>query len=131
MTDQSQIDQWRALAEAATPGPWKLHLVDDTTIISNNGLDICTTCDSAEVERHDSYNIEYERMEADAAFIAASREAVPALIAEVERLREALGAAIGNMMNVQIGLGAGDTKAKAEKALSDAISRARAALEGK
>lgn len=83
------IDAIEALAGKATKGPWKTHTVDDTCIMSDQ-YDVATTCDSSNAECAEGYNVEYERMETDAAFIAASREVVPALIAEVRRLREAL-----------------------------------------
>lgn len=84
MTDLKHII---ALAEAATPGPWKQHLVDETTIVSETAIEIGTTCDSSQAERDDGYNVEYERMEADAAFIAAANPAVVKAMAE--RLIEA------------------------------------------
>lgn len=78
----------RELAKAATPGPWKTHLVDDTTVIGPDGVDVCTTCDSSQAEREDGYNVEYERMEADAAFIAAANPAaISALYAELDEAR--------------------------------------------
>jgi len=73
-----QLAEWRALAAAATEGPWLAHpaMADQPAEISApnfNGmhepmLDLLST--------------------EDAAFIAAARTAVPALVAEVERLRE-------------------------------------------
>ncbi len=65
MTDE-ELDHLEALANAATEGPWTW----DTYIVRADGRPIITA-DSA----------------MDARFIAASREAVPALIAEVRRLR--------------------------------------------
>lgn len=86
MTDQ-KIEEIRARAEKATPGPWKTHLVDDTSVVTEDGTDVCTTCDSSQAEREDGYNVEYERMEADAAFIAHVREDIPYLLAELDRLK--------------------------------------------
>jgi len=83
MTDLRKI-----LAEA-TPGPWKTHLVDDTTIIATDGTDVATTCDSANVERSDAYNVEYERMEADARLIALAPQLAAALIKAEEALFKA------------------------------------------
>ena len=82
MTDLRKI-----LAEA-TPGPWKTHLVDDTTIIATDGTDVATTCDSANVERSDAYNVESERMEADARLIALTPQLAAALIKAREGLAE-------------------------------------------
>jgi TRAP-type mannitol/chloroaromatic compound transport system substrate-binding protein len=76
----------RKAAEAATPGPWKTHLIDDTTIVSDR-VDVATTCDSSNVERSDSYNNDFERMEADAAYIAAANpQAILALLDERDAL---------------------------------------------
>jgi len=70
----------------ATEGPWNTHLVDDTCVVSADGTEVCTTCDSSQTERDDGYNIEYERMEKDAAFIAHARQDIPDLLAEIDRL---------------------------------------------
>lgn len=77
--DVKKIEELRGLLAKATPGPWSTHLVDDTTIISPD-REVGTTCDSSQTERDDGYNIEYERMEADAAFIVAAVNALPALL---------------------------------------------------
>ena len=79
MTPQ-ELDAIEARAAKATKGPWETHLVDDTTIVSDN-CEIGTTCDSSNTERDDGYNIEYERMEADADFIAHARQDIPDLLA--------------------------------------------------
>jgi hypothetical protein len=66
MTDE-QLAEWQRLADAATPGPWRyrgIYVGTDAGLVA-----------SAELPLH-------------AAFIAASRTAVPALIEEVERLRD-------------------------------------------
>ena len=85
MTDK-EVEEIRARCDKATEGPWKTHLVDDTSIVTEDGTDVCTTCDSSQAEREDGYNVEYERMEADADFIAHARTDIPALLAEVTRL---------------------------------------------
>ena len=93
MTDDLQ--DLREAAGKATPGPWQTHLVDDTTVIAPDRCEVCTTCDSANTERDDAYNVEYERMEADAAYIAAANptamltrlSALDTHSAEIERLR--------------------------------------------
>ena len=76
----------RKILDEATPGPWKTHLVDDTTIIATDGTDVATTCDSANVERSDAYNVEYERMEADARLIVLAPQLAAALIKAEEAL---------------------------------------------
>lgn len=85
MTD---IEKLKELAGKATKGVWRTHLVDDTCVVSEDGTDVATTCDSSETERDDAYNVEYERMEADAAYIAAANpSAVIELLDELTRLR--------------------------------------------
>jgi hypothetical protein len=70
-----QLATWRQLADAATPGTWAVDYIsnlvstDDQETIDNGWQQIC------EFWGDD-----------DAAFIAAARTAVPALLAEVERL---------------------------------------------
>ncbi len=82
-----QLEQIKARAAKATKGPWRVHSVDDTCVTSADH-DICSTCSEAEAEREDGYNIEYERMEADAEFIAHARQDIPDLIAALEAERE-------------------------------------------
>ena len=67
---EATLNEIEAGLEGVTPGPWETHLVDDTTIVAPDETTVATTCDSAETERDDGYNIEYERMERDAAHIA-------------------------------------------------------------
>jgi hypothetical protein len=91
------LDTLRKLAEAATDGPW--HACDDPW----NGKPLIYAGSRAQMfagsvirmttpKYHEEQG--YECSVADVAFIVAAREAVPALIAEVERLR-ALEAAVG------------------------------------
>lgn len=76
-----ELDRLEALAGAATAGPWAarpdrcgvFHTVDDA-----RGCSV--------LDWHDGPNEPTFRMQADAEFIAAAREAVPALVAEVRRL---------------------------------------------
>lgn len=70
------LDAIRARAEAATEGPWFAW------------------------DRAVGWNIVITRPE-DAAFIAAARTDVPALLAEVERLREALAASEAQVERVR------------------------------
>ena len=73
---QAELDALKALADAATPGPWLTNGWYDgirySVLFSANERFTETL----------AYNLNCE----DAAFIAATRAAVPALIAEVERL---------------------------------------------
>lgn len=84
-----RLDELDALANAATKGPWEWSMYATTPyslqwsiqpgVLIADGLD--GTPDGDEIDR------------ANAAFIAASREAVPALTAEVRRLRGELAEA--------------------------------------
>ena len=87
------IAQLRALEAAATPGPWK-HDLDKDGRRSQR-------IESADVVRMDNGAVVASlhitawkqggrNASPDAAFIAAARTAVPALLAEVERLQAAL-----------------------------------------
>lgn len=94
------VAEWKKAAEGVTPGGWKTHLVDDTCIVASDGTEIATTCDSSNTERDDAYNVEYERMEADAAWIARCSpsgirvllDTISALSAKVEELSRELEA---------------------------------------
>lgn len=69
------IDELKKLAEAATPGPW-----DVSVELNGDGyrcLEIFST-------------VQYRNWGDDARFIAAAREAVPELIAKVEKLEGAV-----------------------------------------
>lgn len=85
------IGTLKDLVARTTPGPWKWwtscswrRLSSEARGHSQDGGVICPT-----VSRSDGHP-DIIVSDADAAFIAASREAVPALIAEIEGLREAL-----------------------------------------
>lgn len=85
MLDLEAIKQREA---AATPGPWVLAdgsrgFTPGCTIFEgdNSGRVIAYTA---------SMGASLERLQADGAFIAHAREDVPALVAEIERLRTAL-----------------------------------------
>lgn len=71
----------RAIAQAATPGEWLQHLVDNTTVISGTRDEICCTFYPA---------ADQEQCEANAAHIAAFSPATAlALLDELDRLRNA------------------------------------------
>lgn len=91
----ADLARWAALAEAATPGPWRAehrHSYLDATDDEHNdlGLEIVGPPEA-------SGRGQFARG-ADASFIAASREAVPALVAIVRELASALDEA-----NVEFG----------------------------
>lgn len=72
-----QRQQWRALADGATEGPWEAARDRDNWIVGDlwNGLNGMVGGFAAGGG---------PQAEADAAFIAAAREAVPALLADLE-----------------------------------------------
>ncbi len=86
----SRFSFLRDLERAATPAPWATHLVDDTTVVANDGTTIAETFPDGGVDDDVDFHAPVEQMERDAAFIVAARNHIPELIAECERLREAL-----------------------------------------
>lgn len=82
MIPQDTLDEWQRLADAATPGPWR-HV--DRVGDKPQFLFVAAVAPNMRVvSTHDSGS---SYPASDASFIAASREAVPDLIAEVESLR--------------------------------------------
>lgn len=62
----------KALAERATPGPWRQHLVDDTTVIDQSRAEVCHTTPEGYGENDGiDFSTDVEACEANAAFIAA------------------------------------------------------------
>jgi hypothetical protein len=91
---KDKIAEWRALADQASPGPWLFngrYLRFDTAQFANDK----TIYDDVSWQAIDVPLPEYGELEepqtrralADGRFIVAAREAVPALLAEVDRLR--------------------------------------------
>lgn len=81
MTDE-ELDELEALANAATPGPWNsgtAFCCPDMGWLANPKGKVCNL--EASKKTH-------SLLAEDAQFIAACREAVPALISEVRRLQE-------------------------------------------
>jgi hypothetical protein len=79
---------WKELSERATPGEW-LH----RQVICNGEVRYDTVRGpEGQPIAYDSDSHEADFIERDAAFIAASRTAVPALLAEVWRLQLGMGA---------------------------------------
>lgn len=74
------LDAIEALANAASPGPWRVGSVDTDPVFAWHGA---TMGGERQLLRFNPC-FSYAN---DAAFIAAAREAVPALVAEVRRLR--------------------------------------------
>ena len=77
-----QLREWEALAAAARPGPWK---AKEESIPGECWWIDAPECGVASVGGFDVYP---EKDEADARFIASSREAVPALIAALREARK-------------------------------------------
>jgi hypothetical protein len=75
VADALDLDAITARADAATEGPWNLY---------RDGI-LCGVADST-----DGFICEPPMRWTDAAFVAHAREDLPALVAEVRRLREAL-----------------------------------------
>lgn len=74
--DEKQLSEWKALAEAATDGPWM-----------EREHKVLTTSEAMRDEFGTAGIIAHNVANADARFIAAARTAVPELVAEVERLK--------------------------------------------
>lgn len=82
MTD-IDLDAIKARAEAATPGPWVREWAFSTHFVVPEAAERVADGNVARLKAH---------QRADAEFIAHAREDVPALLAEVERLRRELAA---------------------------------------
>lgn len=90
---REQLDEWAALAEKATPGPWEWEgdypkdaPCPHDTEWCDHGPDL-RAGDGGWVIVSMGYDASHLDIEdADAAFIAAAREAIPALIARVKEL---------------------------------------------
>lgn len=115
--------------DAATPGPWALSSWTEWGATSYGVKDVAppggTVRDSDPAHRHCLTPME----ESDAAFIAHAREDVPALVAEVERLREALHAADMAMV-LAVGRIRRGTSGAAVTGLVAASNRAESLLDG-
>ena len=84
MIDQAKLDEWKRLAAEAKAGPWTVY----QCACMHDGERLEWACGYIEGDSLDhSYDECHHPLPiGDAEFIAAAREAVPALIAEVERL---------------------------------------------
>jgi chromosome segregation ATPase len=82
--DAKYLEEIKAREQAATPGPWTYwHKGMDF-----NGTVDFTVGDAVVIQESNQHNIGPIFRKEDAAFIAAARTDIPALIAEVERLTE-------------------------------------------
>ncbi len=98
MSTEKQHDEWKMLAEAATPGPWEVRETvidgrkyggawverntDDGDLIQISGSDGARSYTARVVGIQD-----HDDNDANAAFIAAARLAVPELLADIAMLR--------------------------------------------
>lgn len=92
MTDLNALE---ALCERATGAPWTVDLNDakahgDQPRVESSESLICVVGNAVAED--------WQQHHHDAAFIAASRSALPALVAEVRRLREALETSLSTML---------------------------------
>ncbi len=130
----ARIAELRALAEKATLGPWRQHLVDDTTIIDATGEFVASTFPEGGMDDDIDYATDTEQREHSAAFIAAARTELPAALDDIERLRaenERLREALAPFDRVLT-----DDNIANDSVISDILTvgdyrRARAALRGK
>ncbi len=86
MTDE-ELDRLQALADAATPGEWQASSVIAGMVTEEHSGWIAH-CPRGSYKETEQLAVQ------DAAFIAAARAAVPALIAEVRRLRQQLAGSV-------------------------------------
>jgi len=88
-----QIAEWKRLADAATEGPWEgdgFRFISAMGAVDTySGSVWASIIEVYNIERNDSFGRNWSSSgtaAANAAFIVASRSAVPALITEIERL---------------------------------------------
>ena len=89
----SRFSFLRDLEREATPVPWATHLVDDTTVVADDGTTIAETFPNGGLDDDVDFFSPVERHEADACFIAAMRNAMPGLIDELDRIERDLASA--------------------------------------
>lgn len=100
MLTDAKLKEWKRLTEAATPHPWRW--VGDGLGLRSEGVSLSTDGEPGPyvpsdegtdvMVMDDPYVFRGTDPDADRAFIAAAREAMPALLAEVQRLRTPSGA---------------------------------------
>lgn len=92
MTDED-LRRLRFISDAATPDPWLLSETSgcvETTQIGGDGIIYGGRLWSPDFDEDDSPETRVDYLRRDGSFIAAARSAVPALLDEVEQLREQL-----------------------------------------
>lgn len=101
MISQRKLDEWKKLADEATPGPWAVDKInDECTIWGPHGSgfalwgatrkipDSDGKMDGPIVVTSDGEYVGSDRAVQNAAFICAARSAVPLLIKEINQLRK-------------------------------------------
>lgn len=94
MADPADLDELDRLEKAATPGPWGqgVQRIDAGIVVDRNRRQVALA--SGESPMHDKRLIEaHEIQRANAAFIAAARNAMPGMIRELREARELLRSA--------------------------------------
>lgn len=97
MSGQVDLDALRALEAAATPGPWRSDVRDGERLVGIDGPNYAEVLLPGRVDcmaycYGGSSRIEGDNLEADAAFIAAARNALVPLLDEIESLRARVAA---------------------------------------
>lgn len=82
MISEEQLSEWQQIANEATEGPWR-HGSDYDIRTLREWWNVSTWPEDTAISQTIIYNLSSK---ADAEFIAAAREAVPVLIAEVRKL---------------------------------------------
>lgn len=109
------------LAREATPGPWKQHLVYDTTVVAKD-FDVCRTFPSGGLDDEVDFTATIEQHEINAAFIAAANpkriielcEALEGVLSDIEEYER-----INNL-----------SPSPGEETCWQSVARARRALNG-
>jgi len=91
------IDEIKALLDGVTPGPWGQREVDPMVIVTSEELDD-EPWEVAVVSKFCGYDV--DRSPANARFIAASREIVPALLDRVQELESALSEPVAMILHI-------------------------------
>jgi hypothetical protein len=122
MSTEQQRQEWARLAEAATPGEW---VVEQHSGILHEGAP--STCAVLTTEEYDLASFgDSEQAMFDATFIAASRAAIPALLADVDRLTGD-NAALSEALDTAL-LHLKESEADRDKAIAE-LAQVRAQLE--
>ena len=126
----------RKRAEAATPGPWYVRLLDDdwamnlTAVSTQPGADGHeqwpefdeSTMVAATLVQHPRYvDVTDEHWDENADFIAHARQDIPALVAEVEGLRKRVADLEGPSVAAVYGFESGYAAAKADHEKADKL----------